>query len=77
MVDDVGKSDPELGIVGQMPRLTSTPHVVAFSPDSKLAAVSGNGTVAHLLDATTGKSLGLELKHAASVRSLSFSPIWR
>jgi len=49
-------------------------YAVAFSPDSKFAAVSGNGTVAHLLDATTGKSLGIELKHEGSVRSLSFSP---
>ena len=48
-------------------------YAVAFSPDSKLAAISGNGSVAQVLDGMTGKWL-LELKHAGSVRSLSFSP---
>jgi WD40 repeat protein len=49
-------------------------YAVAFSPNSKWAAVSGNGNVVQLIDAQTGKPTGVELKHEGSVRSLSFSP---
>ena len=56
-------------LIGQRERF----YAVAFSPDSLLAAISGNGNDAQVLDGQTGKFL-LVLKHAGSVRSLSFSP---
>lgn len=48
-------------------------YAVAFSPDSKLAAVSGNGNGVILLDGMTGKPTGVELLHEGSIRALSFS----
>jgi WD40 repeat protein len=49
-------------------------YAVAFSPDSKWAAVSGNGSVVEIIDGQTGKPTGAKLQHEGSVRSLSFSP---
>ncbi len=49
-------------------------YAVAFNPNGKLAAVSGNGNAAQLLDGMTGKSLGIELTHEGSVRALVFGP---
>jgi WD40 repeat protein len=47
-------------------------YAVAFSPDGKLAACSGNGNAVQLLDGMTGKLLPVEIRHEGSVRSLSF-----
>ncbi len=42
-------------------------YAVAFSPNGKLAACSGNGNTVQLLDGMTGKLLPIEFKHEGSV----------
>jgi WD40 repeat protein/predicted Ser/Thr protein kinase len=48
-------------------------HTVRFSPDGRLIAAASTDRNAHILEAATGRSLGM-LPHDSAVVSLAFSP---
>jgi WD40 repeat protein len=52
-----------------MPKGGGTTHVVAFSPDSKVAVTGNSSGKAQLWDAATGKALGEPITHGSG-------PIW-